>query len=104
MTTDALLFDSPLARVTLERNGRLVRITRTAARFTADGLATLAPLATDILPRTQRAERALLLDVRAAPLLGDDEMERRVGASTVALFDGFGRIAVLVATAWVASR
>lgn len=99
MAAFAVLFENPWMIVTLEHAERMVRIQRTSAPFTDEALATLKPVAESILPPAKRQRLTLLFDTRLAPLMGDDDMERKLGAASAVLVAGFARSAVLVRTA-----
>lgn len=86
-------------RITFEEGGRLVRIRRTSERFTVEAVRELTRVIERVLPTSRRSALALLLDLRAAPLQGDDEAERAIAASTSLLLQGFARRAMIVATA-----
>lgn len=94
-----VLFVNPWMIVTLEHADRIVRIKRTSEPFTDEALAALTPVAASVLPSAMRQRRGLLFDTRLAPLMGDDVMERKLGAASAVLVGGFARSAVLVRTA-----
>lgn len=99
MAEDSVLFENPWMTVTSEQAGRLVRITRTSEPFTDEALATLKPVAESVLPPRRRRKLTLRFDTRLAPLMGDEAMERKLGAASAVLVAGFARSAVLVRTA-----
>jgi hypothetical protein len=85
------LFSNPWVRVTIEEAVRLVRVERTAQRMTLEGLTTITPISERFLPRSGRVKQRLLLDTRLAPLLADDDLERRMIPSTEVLLSGYER-------------
>ena len=99
MPPDRVLLDDPLALLTLERDGAIVRFRRTSTPITPEGLDALEPRLGAALPPSLRASRGLLFDARDAPLLGDEAREKLIVDRTAKLLAGFPRTVVLVRTA-----
>ncbi len=87
-------------RIELDDLQRLVRVTRTARPFAnADDAGRTFGETAGQFPTLNRSEWKLLVDMRSAPGRNDPEFERAVGSLRNAMFDGFARTAMLVATA-----
>ena len=89
------MFATPCARVTLESEGRVIRLERTAERLTVESLDALLRLMGDHLPVAHRGRQGLLIDARPAPMLSNDDL--RPGLER--MHEGFRRSAVVVSTA-----
>jgi len=87
--------------VTREGDGRIIRVRRTTRPLTSEvELKALAVELARLVPSAQRAAAlGLLLDVRDAPLLGEQGLDEVVMRTTRDLSTGFPRTAVLVRTA-----
>jgi hypothetical protein len=91
-TAHFLLVEDPVARI--------VTRTRTAERFTS--LEVLASEYDGVVRALQRVDRSVyahLVDLRQAPSRNDDAFEAAVTHYQAPLYDGFRRVAVIVATA-----
>jgi hypothetical protein len=99
LTSEGEIYRSEFFVVTRERGGRVIRLRRTSAAMTLEGLMEIQRWFERLFPAFVRPRYALLLDTRDAPMSQDPALEKHIYEVGARLFASFARRAVLVETA-----
>jgi hypothetical protein len=90
-----VLLDNP--HVTITRDKRLVRITRSALPYETIGeFEAMTDTMSHAMRNVARATHGLLLDLRVAPLRAGDDFDMAAARYAREIFTGFAKVAVLV--------
>ncbi len=93
------IFESTMGRIEIDREARIVRLTRSAEPIDPAALDAVVDDMTRIVPLRERPRLVLLQDMRLAPLIRNDAVELALADAGPRLSAGFAARAVLLASA-----
>lgn len=91
--------ENPFARIEIDREARMVKLVRTANQLHAELLERIVEDFQLVVPLRERPQLVLLQDMRLAPLIRNDELDRALLAVVPRLVSKFAARAVLLASA-----
>ncbi len=93
------ILESPLGRVEIDREARIVRLVRSSNRIEPDTIDGVVEELRRAVPLRERPRFVLLQDMRLGPLIRDEELEKKLAIAVPKLTAGFAARAVLLASA-----